>query len=320
VSLTREKAKPALIEILRCPQDGAPMSDTGGEVSCAEGHRYQVVRGVPRLIEDGLVSDDKQRTAAAFGYSWTHYHRPNPYSEDVWREWIEPMTPEDLAGKRVLDAGCGLGGGAEYADKWGAAEVVGADLSEAIFAAQERVGDRAAFVQADLFQLPFPERSFDVVYSIGVLHHTPDPAGAFGSIARMVRPGGLVCAWVYGRENNGWYIRFFDPFRIHVTSRLPKWVNKWIVSLPLAVCLWPITRLARLWKRMPYGDYFRWLAERDFKFMHGVVFDQLVAPTSHYIRREEFEKWFSDAGLENVKIKWRNQNSWGGVGTLPGRD
>jgi hypothetical protein len=68
---------------------------------------------------------------------------------------------------------------------------------------------------------------------------------------------------------------------------------------------------------MPYRDYLVWLGKTDFAFVHGVVFDHLVAPTSHYIRREEFERWFSDAGLVDVEITWRNRNSWRGLGRQP---
>jgi hypothetical protein len=91
---------------------------------------------------------------------------------------------------------------------------------------------------------------------------------------------------------------------------------KWVVALPLALLLWPVVKTsARI--RIPYGAYFRFLAQRDFSFTHGVVFDQLVAPTTHYLRREEFEDWFERAGLVDVTITWRNQNSWRGLGRVP---
>jgi SAM-dependent methyltransferase len=316
--MTTATSTSELIEILRCPACGGELSDATDELRCAEGHRYAVVRGIPRLFEVGAISGEQQRTADAFGYSWTHYPKENPYTEEQWRDWIEPLGRDDFAGKRVLDAGCGLAGFAEYARDWGAARVVGADLSEAIDAAHERLGDSVDLVQADLFKLPFADRSFDVVYSIGVLHHTPDPERAFAAIAKKARPGGLVFAWVYGRESNGWIVHIVDPLRKHVFARLPKWVTKWLVALPAAALLWPAVRLSRRVSSMPYGEYLRWLSERDFEFLHGVVFDHLVAPTAHYIRREEFEGWFERAGLELVSITWRNKNSWRGLGRVPG--
>jgi SAM-dependent methyltransferase len=305
---------------LRCPRDGSELTPSGDDaLTCAEGHSWPVVRGIPRLFAKAELSGEQQRTAAAFGYSWTNYPRENPYTEEQWADWVVPLGPEDFEGKRVLDAGCGLAGFAEYASRWGAEQVVGADLSEAVDAARERVGENVSLVQADLHNLPFAPESFDIVYSIGVLHHLPEPERGFAAIAPLAKPGGLVLAWVYGRENNGWIVHVVDRLRINVIAKLPKAVNKWVVSLAAAIVLWPFVKLSGHVERMPYRDYLRWLAATDFKYLHGVVFDHLVAPTAHYIRREEFEQWFERAGLEDVRITWRNRNSWRGVGRVPVR-
>jgi len=309
--------RPTLEEVLRCPACRERLEREDSELCCRNGHRYPVVRGIPRLFDDAQLSGEQRRTADAFGYSWTHYPKENPYTEEQWRDWILPLGPEDFAGRRVLDAGCGLGGFTEYARQWGASEVVGVDLSEAIDAAGARLHGTVDLVQADLHNLPFEPRSFDLAYSIGVLHHLPDPRAGFTAVAEMVRPGGQMFAWVYGRENNGWIVRVVDPVRKHVLRRLPRWIVKWIVSLPLALLLMPLIGAAKWSAHMPYGDYLRWLGERDFEFVHGVVFDHLVAPTSHYVRREEFEQWFEQAGLEGVTITWRNKNSWRGLGRVP---
>jgi SAM-dependent methyltransferase len=306
-----------LEELLRCPACGAELERGDEQLSCSAGHRYPIVRGIPRLFDDARLSIEQRRTADAFGYSWTHYPKDNPYTEEQWRDWVHPLTPEDFVGQRVLDAGCGLGGFAEYARRWGASQVVGIDLSEAIDAANERLDGKVALVQGDLHDMPFSPGSFDIAYSIGVLHHLPDPETGFRAVAQMVRPGGLMFAWVYGRENNGWIVHVVDPLRKHVFTRLPRWAVKWLVSAPLAVALTLLIALSKRLRAMPYGDYLRWLGQRDFEFLHGVVFDHLVAPTSHYVRRGEFERWFASAGLRDVQITWRNQNSWRGLGRVP---
>jgi SAM-dependent methyltransferase len=264
------------------------------------------------------VSEEQRETADAFGYSWSHYPTENPYTPEQWADWVIPLTASDFEGRRVLDAGCGLGGFAEYVRAWGASEVVGVDLSEAVDAAADRLRGKVDLVQADLYRLPFAPGTFDVGYSIGVLHHLPDPERGFRALAGAVRPGGTVFAWVYGRENNGWLVHVVDPLRRRIFTRLPRGFLKWAVSLPLALALAPFVRLAGRVRRMPYGDYLRWLGQREFSYLHGVVFDHLVAPTSHYIPRDEFEAWFRRAGLVDVGLSWRNQNSWRGVGRVPG--
>jgi SAM-dependent methyltransferase len=306
-----------LLGDLRCPVCHARFHVDGEELVCAGRHAFPVVRGVPRLAPRDELDSERTRTAAAFGYSWSHYPRRNPYTEDQWRDWVVPLTPADFEGRLVLDAGCGLGGFAEYARAWGAQRVVGVDLSTAIDAARERLGDEIELVQADIFSLPFDAGTFDLAYSIGVLHHLPDPEQGFRAVAETVKPGGFVFAWVYGRGNNGLIVSVIDPLRKHVFSRLPHGLLKWVVSLPLAALLWPLVRAAKAGTRVPYSAYLRFLSERDFAFTHGVVFDHLVAPTSHYIRRHEFESWFEHAGLTNVEITWRNRNSWRGLGQVP---
>lgn len=308
---------PRLLEVLRCPICGTALSSPRPDVVvCGESHSFSVLNGIPRLIAADALDSERHRTADAFGYSWTHYPKENPYTEAQWRDWVVPLTESDFEGKRVLDAGCGLAGFAEYAESWGAAYVVGVDLSEAVQAARERVGERVDLVQADLYGLPFADGTFDLAYSIGVLHHLPDPERGFRSVAAKVRPGGLVFAWVYGRENNGFIVRLIDPLRRLLFSRLPRGLLKWAVALPLAAVLWPLVLAARHGASFPYAPYFRFLAGRDFEFTHGVVFDQLVAPTTHYLRRDEFEDWFRRAGLVDVTITWRNENSWRGLGRV----
>lgn len=309
----------ALLDLLRCPVCGAQLHDESDVLACTAGHAFPVVRGVPRLAPDDLLDAERRRTATAFGYSWTHYPKENPYTEDQWRDWVIPLTPSDFEAKRVLDVGCGLGGFAEYARGWGARKVVGVDLSEAIDAAHDRLGDEIDFVQGDIYAMPFAPGSFDLAYAIGVLHHLPDPERGFRAVVETVKEGGLVFAWVYGRENNGLIVNVIDPLRRHVFTRLPRPLLKWGISLPLAALLWPVVRLARVGASFPYAAYFRFLAQRDFSFTHGVVFDHVVAPTSHYILREDFEAWFRRAGLVDVRITWRNKNSWRGVGRVPTR-
>jgi SAM-dependent methyltransferase len=306
-----------LLDLLRCPVCRSELSSSGGALICSEGRRFPVVRGIPRLVAEASLDEERTRTADAFGYSWTHYPKKNPYTEEQWRDWVVPLTEGDFEGKTVLDVGCGLGGFAEYARRWRAGRVVGIDLSAAIDAARERLGDDVELVQGDVYAMPLAEGAFDLAYSIGVLHHLPDPERGFQALARTVRPGGLVFAWVYGREGNGLIVRVVDPLRRGLFSRLPRGFLKWAVSLPLAAVLWPFVRAAKRGASFPYSAYFRFLAQNDFRFTHGVVFDHLVAPTSHYVRREELAAWFERAGLVDVEITRRNENSWRGLGRVP---
>jgi SAM-dependent methyltransferase len=113
------------------------------------------------------------------------------------------FSQELLAGKLVLDAGVGAGRYTDVASRWGA-DVVAVDLSFAVEAAQRNFGVRKNvwIAQADIGSLPFRDGSFDVIFSIGVLHHTPDTRAYFAKLVPLLKPGGVIAIWVYPRQGD----------------------------------------------------------------------------------------------------------------------
>jgi SAM-dependent methyltransferase len=111
---------------------------------------------------------------------------------------IDRAIPADA---RVAEIGCGTGQMSLYlahADR----VVIGADLTRASLqlgaAAAQRFGiHQVRFIETDLHRPGMRAGAFDVVYSSGVLHHTPDPSAAFARIARLARPGGIIVLGVY---------------------------------------------------------------------------------------------------------------------------
>ena len=96
-------------------------------------------------------------------------------------------------GDRLLDLGCGTGAlTAQVLEQDPRRQVAGLDLSEGMLArARASLGDRAALVQGDSEHLPFPDGSFDVVYSCDSFHHYPDPAAVLAEVGRVLAPGGV---------------------------------------------------------------------------------------------------------------------------------
>ena len=292
---------------------------------------YPIVRAIPRMLPSALV-EEQERTAAAFGWEWNRFSRLHEGNLDTeqFLDWIAPLSVDDVRNKVVLDGGCGMGRFSAVCSRLGAAEVVGIDLSRAVEAAYENTRrlPNVHLVQADIHQLPFRRGSgdFDLVMSIGVLHHLPDPQAGFSALARHLKPGGVVAAWVYGYENNEWLVRYVNPIRIWVTSRLPHpclYALSWVIACPLHVVLKAIyapierhPRLAALRSWLPY-KYLSWLSRFGFRHTHHVVFDHLVAPKADYLKREEFAAWFDRAGLVERILTPRNENSWRGHARKP---
>jgi SAM-dependent methyltransferase len=206
-----------VLALLRCPGCGAPLNRQGEGYACPGCKRaFPQERGVTRFVTPENYAD-------SFGFQWQRYARTqldDASSAESDKDFSRKtgLTPEDLKGKLVLDVGCGMGRFADVATRWGA-RVVGVDLSTAAEVAAHNLADRE-FVsfQADVFALPFAAESFDHIYSIGVLHHTPNCEQAVKTLPEYLKPGGKLAVWLYSAYNR-WY-RFSDIYR-KVTHRLP---------------------------------------------------------------------------------------------------
>src|SRR5215510_1965072 len=148
------------------------------------------------------------------------------------KEWHIP----DAAGfakannLRVLEIGCGLGtDGAQFAKA--GADYTGLDLTDAAIELARRRFElfdlKGTFLVADAEQLDFADNSFDVVYSHGVLHHTPDTSGAVREIHRILRPGGRAVVMLYHRDSYNYRVN------ISVLRRAGVHLLRWNAGLKL---------------------------------------------------------------------------------------
>lgn len=328
--------KEKLLSYLVCPACDGPLDLTVSRVedseiiegqlrcsSCAAS--FPITGGIPRFADLAEVESDKHATAENFGWQWKHFtHHDERYAEQLLG-WIAPVTPEFFHDKVVLEGGCGKGRHTLLAAEWGAREVIGVDLSEAVETAYAatRSLPNAHVVQADIFHLPLA-RKFDYAFSVGVLHHLPEPRQGFLSLASKVKPGGQVSAWIYGAENNEWIVRLVNPVREKITSRIDQRALLQLSKIPAAgmflatkLIYGPLNRRGSMLGRyLFYNDYLSAIAPFGWRDQHLIVFDHLVAPTAFYISREEFETWWRDIGATDVNITWHNKNSWCGLGTV----
>ena len=294
-----------------------------GRLLCAAGqHAFPISGGVPRLLAHPLPPD-MEHTSRNFGQSWRLW---NQIDDERYRwqflRWVQPLQPADFSDRSVLDMGCGKGRHLRVAAQFGARDVVGVDLSEAVDVAFANTRDleHAHVVQGDIFHLPVVS-DFDLAFSIGVLHHTPDPAQAFAVLANHVRPGGTVACWVYGRENNGWIVHAVDPVRIGITSRLPSKVvqalSYGLTSVLFASIGCVYQPVEKLGFKPFYADYMKYLRDLGFAETLNIVYDHLIAPTAAYVPRAEVERWFATAAIDAPTLTWVQKVSWAGVGKKP---
>jgi SAM-dependent methyltransferase len=267
-----------------------------GQLVCSGDHRFPIVDFIPRFVEGDAYAD-------AFALEWNAFrtvHLDSLTGLGYLREQLQECLDfplERLRGKLVLDAGSGLGRFSEVVLDHGGT-VVAVDLSRAIDAAYANLNGRGNihFLQADIFALPFPKQTFDLVYSWGVLHHTPDPAAAFEKLPPLVRPGGKLMAFVYASYNKPY--RVVTEFYRRFTKRLPKrlLLKLCYVAVPLFYIgripvIGPlITRL--LLPVSVHPPTHRWRV--------GNTFDLYSPEYAFAYDHVEVHRWFEQAGLTRI--------------------
>lgn len=290
---------PDLDAVLICPRCRADLPSLDrwpaeGARCAGCGANFPIVRGIPRFVASDAYS-------ASFSFEWNR-HRKTQLDNAISQESEETfrgktgLTPEEVAGRLVLDAGCGMGRFADVVSRWGG-NVVGIDLSLAVEAAHANLAGRenVRILQADLFHLPFRPGTFDVVYSLGVLHHTPDCEKAFRQLVPFVRPGGRLCVWVYGTM--GPWERFARLYR-NLTVRMPK---RFLHALcHLAIPWYHICRLPLvgdlLWTVLPISKH----PNPDWRVLD--TFDWYSPQYQSLHTFPEVYRWFRSESLVDITL------------------
>jgi SAM-dependent methyltransferase len=251
-----------------------------------------------------------------FGYEWSVYADIRAEYEEQFRGWTAPLAPADWKGRTFLDVGCGMGRNSYWPMTYGAAGGAAVDVDpRSVQSAQATLGKFPSVkVQVgSAYDLGFAD-AFDIVFSIGVIHHLEFPEKALAQMVKAAKPGGKVLIWVYGRENNGWIVTIVDPLRRALFSRLPIGLVHHLSLYPAAL-LWVALRLGVGVGRIAY---FRLLRRLGFSHLRSIVFDQMLPKIANYWPRETVERLMTGAGLQDVSLIWVNEMSWSAIGTKAG--
>lgn len=298
------------------PYSGNPLRFGKDALVDEGGRQFSLREGVFRFVEsDGY--------AASFGLQWNRYQKTqldilrHGYRQSRDRFFAATgWRPDELRGKKVLEAGSGAGRFTQVVLDHTEAELYSVDLSSAVDANWRNNGphDRLQLFQASIYELPFAKRQFDKVFCFGVLQHTPDPRRTVACLSQMVKPGGELVVDFYAKL--GWhtmiqvkyllrpFTKRMDPGRLLAlieanTDRLiaaHRFV-KWLGIDRLAKRLIPVCDIEdTLPHDLDEASLHEWVALDTFD-MFSPWYDQPQ-------RIDTVRKWFEESGLSEV---------WGGV-------
>lgn len=315
-----------LIPRLTCPESGQELSirdvvfsesgaiESGTLFAENPAVRYEIVGGIPRFVGKSNYADN-------FGLQWNSFRQIqlDSYSgvsvsgERFWRatDWL----PEQLDGKWILDAGCGAGRFAEIALEAGA-NLVALDFSSAVDACYENLKHfpNLHVVQGDIFKLPFLNESFDLIYSLGVLQHTPDVERAFKSLPEKLKPSGQLCVDYYWKRfrtmlNAKYLVRPFVKnlpeakvlvFVERYTPTMLK-INDFLNWIPIIG-----SSLKRLVPVADYRGIFPFTPSQHLQISILDTFDMLAPAYDSPQTKSTAKRWFEEMGFVDIDVLHRS--------------
>jgi 2-polyprenyl-3-methyl-5-hydroxy-6-metoxy-1,4-benzoquinol methylase len=282
---------------------------------------YRISHGLPRFVPE-------DNYAESFGFQWNIHSRTQLDSYTglpISRNRVFEVTrwDTDLRGQRILEAGSGAGRFTEVLLGTGA-NVVSFDYSTAVDANYKNNGSHANLnlFQGDIFNIPFDPASFDRVFCLGVLQHTPDPAAAFLSLTRYVRPGGVLAVDVYTRNIAAWmqWKYLLRP----ISKRMKKQTLYGLIEsltpvlIPLAKVLRKIA--GRIGARLvPIVEYSHLGLSPELNRLWAILdtFDMYSPAHDHPQSIADVRHWYESAGFIEIDVRY-GPNGVVGVGKKHG--
>lgn len=191
------------------PNNNKPLHNDGDELVDLEGSVFPIINGVARIAE-------QENYTSSFGLQWNKFDkcqldreadgfevsRVRFFAETHWNQ-------EDLYGKDILEVGSGAGRFSSVVLEHTKGTLYSVDYSDAVTANLKNNGhiapDRFHLYQASIYELPFPDNSFDKVFCIGVLQHTPDFKASVRTLVEKAKPGGEIIVDFYSVK--GWWTK-----------------------------------------------------------------------------------------------------------------
>jgi ubiquinone/menaquinone biosynthesis C-methylase UbiE len=256
-----------------------------------------------------------QATVRDFGQEWRRFDQSGASPEELARSFGEYFSvfpwatlPRNSVG---IDAGCGSGRWAALvAPRVGHLHCVDAS-ADALAVARKNLADldNVSFHLAALDAMPLPDATMDFIYSLGVIHHMPDPRAGLAACVKKLKPGAPMLLYVYYAFDNrpGWFRllwRASDLLR-RALSKAPFRVKSAITDVLAALAYWPLARAARLFERLG-RDVANWplsaYRARSFYTMRTDALDRFGTRLERRMTQAEIRAMMESAGLRDIRF------------------
>ncbi|MFK7825057.1 MAG: class I SAM-dependent methyltransferase [Oligoflexales bacterium] len=312
----------ALMEIIRCPRTG--------DSKCSV-FKDKVVfdKANKSYIYHENVVDFVDYNKSDFGYeraveNWgENLHKECNSIPETWHhDKMRQHFGEDLyVGNTILEIGCGPGYDLyNAANKSPAKEFIGLDLGENLFSLgfRDRNVKNIRYVRCDALNLPFQDECIDSIVSFGVFHHTPSPQKCMKEAHRVLKRGGKLSIYLYKNHEDNflkWIGVIGENIIMRITKNIPHNMGKkicyFLAPFMLLFFSWP----AQLLKIFPItrklGNKFPMHWGNDISSIIGDLEDRLLAPVNHRYSKQDFEKLFTEAGFQELKIVTTTEGHYG---------
>ena len=283
---------------------------------------YSIAKTNEILIDNQSISTFIQEndanidpiTVASFGEEWSKFASfTEKEITEVGDQYFDILpTDFNLSEAVVLDMGCGTGRWTKYLSRK-VKFIEAVDPSKAVISAQHllKEEENVRVTQASVEHLPFPEQSFDLVFSLGVLHHIPDTQRAMQKCVDQVKPGGYFLVYLYySLDNRGAFYKFIfhaSTLIRRIVSKLPSGLKKFKCDALAVLLYFPLVNLARglRWigltrvaKKIPLSYYM----DKSWNIMRNDALDRFGTPLEQRFSKKEIEVMMQECGLTNIQF------------------
>ncbi|MEI6790077.1 MAG: class I SAM-dependent methyltransferase [Myxococcaceae bacterium] len=261
------------------------------------------------MTESISLANQDFKTVESFGAEWEKFCNFSREEIEHSGQLYFDLIDETMLNKNTvaLDVGCGSGRWDKYiAHRVKFIEAI--DPSSAVFVAerffQEEGIKNIRVTRAGVEQIPFPDNSFDFVFSLGVLHHVPRTEDGIRRCVEKLKPGGWFLVYLYYNLDNrsyvhGFLLKLVTFFRKGI-SNLPKPIKEAVCELIAATIYWPLASLSRLLSTdvIPLSAY----RNASFKVMRNDALDRFGTPLEQRFSRIQIQAMLERAGLSNIRF------------------